>query len=88
MDCGFSGCINQAKQGEYCESHRKQKARGKPMTPLRDYGRTAFQQLVAAACDLADLSATNNEGWRRSRDYLRTCALRYVLSLPRSRKKS
>lgn len=75
-DCLEDG---QPKKGGYCEGHAKQSSRGEPLTPLRDYDRSAEEVLIDAAIDLGNADSEDDGSYARLRKYVLVCAVRYTL---------
>lgn len=93
MTCRIDGCDRMAAPGEdlcYGHDRRRRRAPGKGglalSEPIRDRPKTKKEVLIGAALTLADLKATDDEGWERARDHIVKAAVRYTLSQPRFRR--
>ena len=76
--CAFDGCPTPSQRGGYCWGHVKQAQRTGHRTDLRERHASLAEGLRLAAIHLADLAATDDEGWRKAWDRLRMAALRYA----------
>ena len=75
--CAVEGCRNPEAEAGLCWGHLKRRKRGRSLDgPLRQYGRTARENLVAAALRCAD--ADDDDEYRRSSKTLRIYAQRYA----------
>ncbi|MFA5943172.1 MAG: hypothetical protein WC876_01760 [Candidatus Thermoplasmatota archaeon] len=86
--CSFDGCPEEADSGSLCDGHRKQKEKGLPLTPLRDWGRTPKQVLIDAAIDLGtcDSEASGDSTYKSLEHYVLICAVRYTMSTPKGKR--
>jgi hypothetical protein len=81
VDCSITGCRHSAVRNGLCWQHDRRKRLGLPIdTELRRYGRTPKEALLDAAISLADLSATDDNGWRLAWHRLRVTARRYAMN--------
>lgn len=76
--CDVDGCNHPPAPGGLCWGHRKQKQRGRQLTPLQPRGRAPGQVLEAAALNLADASSEDESAYHRAKVRLKMAALRYA----------
>jgi hypothetical protein len=84
--CRIEGCPNPRRKprGTVCETHHKRKVRHHSMqedVEVKAHAAPLKRLLLSAAIRLADLRATDDEGWRRAWHQLRMAARRYVLGV-------
>lgn len=70
---------------KFCRGHRKREALNKPLTPLREWGRSADVLLEHWALKLADAKDTSEGAYRLARKKLRWAAVRYAEMLARTK---